>query len=269
MTRMDGDWINITFKEKTKIQDLTNGFSKSELLICFNEPALNKFNVETPVGIYPSITHFEYMDKHKVIDYFKVGKTGMKSGRNSALDEYAQFLLESDFEKALVTEIYVNRHGSYELEISTIKFVKDGELFGIAETSIKEFQDDEFLRAIDRDFVDTFLGIQILFHYSDEIRSYRQYKKAIKSKVIRGEMYRQPGKVFVYQLPKVTDELEEKVRKHIEVIVRHCEAWGVRGHYRHYKNGTVVYIKPYVKGTNKSAYKGREYVLFKEENKCR
>ena len=84
MTRMDGDWINITFKEKTKIQDLTNGFSKSELLICFNEPALNKFNVETPVGIYPSITHFEYMDKPKVIYYLNVGKRCMKSGINSA-----------------------------------------------------------------------------------------------------------------------------------------------------------------------------------------
>ena len=32
---------------------------------------------------------------------------------------------------------------------------------------------------------------------------------------------------------------------------RHCEAWGVRGHYRHYKNGKVIFIKPYVKGSGR------------------
>lgn len=31
-------------------------------------------------------------------------------------------------------------------------------------------------------------------------------------------------------------------------IIRHCEAWEVRGHYRHYKNGKTVYIAPYQKG---------------------
>lgn len=29
---------------------------------------------------------------------------------------------------------------------------------------------------------------------------------------------------------------------------RHCEAWSVRGHYRHYKSGRTVYIRPYRKG---------------------
>jgi len=32
---------------------------------------------------------------------------------------------------------------------------------------------------------------------------------------------------------------------------RHCEAWGVRGHYRHYKSGKVVYIQPYTKGSGR------------------
>lgn len=42
-------------------------------------------------------------------------------------------------------------------------------------------------------------------------------------------------------------------------IVRHCEAWGVRGHYRHYKNGNVVYIAPYIKG--KGRLKKKEYLV--------
>lgn len=32
---------------------------------------------------------------------------------------------------------------------------------------------------------------------------------------------------------------------------RSCEAWGVRGHYRHYKSGKVVYIRPHTKGIGK------------------
>lgn len=35
------------------------------------------------------------------------------------------------------------------------------------------------------------------------------------------------------------------------VFIRHCEAWGVRGHYRHYKNGKTVFIAPYIKGSGR------------------
>ena len=32
-----------------------------------------------------------------------------------------------------------------------------------------------------------------------------------------------------------------------------CEAWEVRGHYRRYKSGKVVFIKPFKKGKNKDS----------------
>lgn len=37
---------------------------------------------------------------------------------------------------------------------------------------------------------------------------------------------------------------------------RHCDGWNVRGHYRHYKSGKIVFIKPFKKGsgTNESRY---------------
>lgn len=46
---------------------------------------------------------------------------------------------------------------------------------------------------------------------------------------------------------------------------RHCEAWGVRGHYRHYKNGKVVYIKPHIKGSGR--IKNTEYIIKEEKKK--
>ena len=38
-------------------------------------------------------------------------------------------------------------------------------------------------------------------------------------------------------------------------FTRRCEAWSVRGHYRHYKSGKVVYVKPYTKGKGRPADK--------------
>lgn len=32
----------------------------------------------------------------------------------------------------------------------------------------------------------------------------------------------------------------------------HCECWEVRGHFRHYKNGTVVWIRSYKKGSKRN-----------------
>ena len=47
-------------------------------------------------------------------------------------------------------------------------------------------------------------------------------------------------------------------RKHAEIT---CPCWGVRGHFRHYKNGKVIFIEPHLKGKDKAQYKGKEYAL--------
>ena len=43
---------------------------------------------------------------------------------------------------------------------------------------------------------------------------------------------------------------------------RHCEAWMVRGHYRHYKSGKTIFIAPYKKGSGR--LKDTEYSVQKE-----
>jgi hypothetical protein len=53
---------------------------------------------------------------------------------------------------------------------------------------------------------------------------------------------------------KVTyDEMVK--RPEIKTYERHTEAWTVSGHPRHYKNGKVIYIKPYVKGNGEKITK--------------
>ncbi|MBO7673044.1 hypothetical protein J6S88_06525 [bacterium] len=43
-----------------------------------------------------------------------------------------------------------------------------------------------------------------------------------------------------------------------------CDCWGVKGHYRHYKSGKVVFIKPFKKGKNKDNEIDIDYYLRKE-----
>lgn len=53
-------------------------------------------------------------------------------------------------------------------------------------------------------------------------------------------------------------------KRHIEFS---CPSWGVRGHYRHLKNGKVVFVRPFIKGKERknpdkyNNYRGKEYKI--------
>lgn len=55
-------------------------------------------------------------------------------------------------------------------------------------------------------------------------------------------------------------ELNELMLGHYTPAKREikCSAWGVSGHWRHYKNGKVVWVRPYVKG--KDRHKPEAYI---------
>ena len=53
------------------------------------------------------------------------------------------------------------------------------------------------------------------------------------------------------------------VKKRVHEIT--CAAWGVRGHFRHYKSGKTVFIQPYVKGKKRDEYQGKVYDLFQKK----
>lgn len=47
-------------------------------------------------------------------------------------------------------------------------------------------------------------------------------------------------------------------RKKAEI---HCLAWGVRGHFRHYRSGKVIFVNSYIKGKEREKYAGKDYLL--------
>ena len=74
--------------------------------------------------------------------------------------------------------------------------------------------------------------------------------------------------VKVRRLVLDRDEAEELLAGHYTVQHEYkCNAWGVAGHWRHYKNGKVVWVRPYVKGKDRNkpeAYTPKVYELIKE-----
>ena len=88
------------------------------------------------------------------------------------------------------------------------------------------------------------------------LKTSRKIQKAIRraqSKPMKFQPLDAPQKPNVIRLDEkmtLTIDISDGADSKREFI-RHCEAWMVRGHYRHYKSGKVVYISPYKKGKGK------------------
>lgn len=106
----------------------------------------------------------------------------------------------------------------------------------------------------------------LLLHTPAAIRSWRQPATAEQRKLARADNRGGAKKIYVrmFRLPDQPEAWEElrPARPQAE-RTWHCDAWGVRGHWREYKSGRRVYIAPYAKGARRAEYAGREYELIK------
>lgn len=64
--------------------------------------------------------------------------------------------------------------------------------------------------------------------------------------------------VRLFKSYRLIKNWKSQARKKAEIT---CPAWGVRGHFRHLRNGKVIFIEPFVKGKERDKYKGKEYNL--------
>lgn len=100
---------------------------------------------------------------------------------------------------------------------------------------------------------DSMLCPMCFMHYCIDKAMNREYVETI----VAQRRYKPISERKNYK-PKTEYKLFEIIRKYERHInhSRHnmtCEHWEVKGHFRHYKNGKVVYIKPFSKGKNKDA----------------
>lgn len=90
-----------------------------------------------------------------------------------------------------------------------------------------------------------------------------KYKDSVS--VNNGKSYRKGPTRYVRRLKMNEENFNKLLRKTDREYTRHTLAWRVIGHWRHYKNGRSVFIKPYWKGLmkdiQKADYKERKVIV--------
>lgn len=107
--------------------------------------------------------------------------------------------------------------------------------------------------------VDLFFSINSFMLHFGDVTMEVETKQAIAPSEGRSQKHHnQRSSVRLFKSYKLVKGWKSKARKKAEIT---CPAWGVRGHFRHYRNGKVIFIESYVKGPEKDNYKGKEYAL--------
>ena len=98
-----------------------------------------------------------------------------------------------------------------------------------------------------------------MLHYGDVSMEVEE-KKAVAPSEPKAQKHRHDKRnsVRIFKSYHLVKNWSTKARKKPEFT---CSAWGVRGHFRHYRNGKVVFVEAYVKGPEKANYKGKDYNL--------
>lgn len=101
--------------------------------------------------------------------------------------------------------------------------------------------------------------ISMSYIMHEGIKRYRQYKKSGGHKYKYSREYRvstEKNKIYLFDdiINYVSDNYIPSAGHH-EI---QCPCWEVRGHYRHYKSGKVVFIPSYKKGKQRETVKPKE-----------
>lgn len=96
-----------------------------------------------------------------------------------------------------------------------------------------------------------------MLHYGDVAMEIEE-KQAKAPTESRPQKKRDRNSVRIFKSYHLVKNWTTKARKKAEFT---CLAWGVRGHFRHLRNGKTIFVEAYVKGKEKDKYKGKEYNL--------
>lgn len=97
-----------------------------------------------------------------------------------------------------------------------------------------------------------------MLHFGDVTTEVETKQAKAPSEEGRKQKKHDRNSVRLFKSYKLVKNWKSQARKKAEIT---CPCWGVRGHFRHYKNGKVVFVEAYVKGKEKDNYKGKEYNL--------
>lgn len=101
---------------------------------------------------------------------------------------------------------------------------------------------------------------EFMLHYKDIAFNIREIEcKGPSKKVDHRNSTVETRVVRLVRQYKLKKNWQAKVERRKAEI--RCKAWGVRGHFRHYKDGKVIFVEAYVKGKDRDQYQGKVYEL--------
>ena len=106
-----------------------------------------------------------------------------------------------------------------------------------------------------------------LFLYNNHFMlNYKDVATDVEEKICHnrsegGKKHKHHGRSSVRMFKQYTLKKGWKTKVNRKKAEIHCLAWGVRGHFRHYKNGKVIFVNAYVKGKERDKYAGKDYIL--------
>lgn len=268
------NYITLSIEEETKLSALyesygvydskTSGFDRKghaeQICEILDKPA-----------IYDLILEITKDGSRYFIGAFHNGKLpkGVKT-KNCINTRYLYLTLfmnvQNTFKKFATCWLGIAKDGSIDADFD---YMTDFSKYNIKFDPVEQFEgfvkESEFYDRVINGMFNAYITINLAMFDSISkkyISNERKFKHNILNE-LNTKTY--PKKVVVTKI-KLNEFVEEK-EKQVKSITEksekmwHCEAWGVRGHYRHCRNGKTVYVKPYVKGAKKENFKGREYVF--------
>ena len=94
-------------------------------------------------------------------------------------------------------------------------------------------------------------------YYKEEVERTKVVERRSIQKKRSGSGKRSNKRMLTTRKYFIGEEILSELPRKYE---RHTDGWGVRGHYRHYKSGKTVWVRPYTKG-ELSKRDDREYYL--------
>jgi hypothetical protein len=85
-------------------------------------------------------------------------------------------------------------------------------------------------------------------YYREEVQRTRVVERSVKPGKKRGKSGSSGKRMLTVRKYTVSEEMLSELPAPKRKYEKHTDSFGVRGHYRTYKNGRVVWVRPYVKG---------------------
>lgn len=102
-----------------------------------------------------------------------------------------------------------------------------------------------------------YFGIQFISLHRPEVFTYGEKQVVVPKTIKKNGRYKTVNETKMVKVIHL--DPEELSKRHHNIT---CPSWGVAGHYRHYKDGKVVFIKSYRKGKKRDdpeVYHPKEY----------